>query len=59
MKRITTLLFLGSLLVLNVQAQHTDANIFGDVQAEGEHLPFATVYLDGTTTGTATDATGH
>ncbi|MEN8202970.1 MAG: TonB-dependent receptor [Bacteroidota bacterium] len=39
--------------------QHTDANIFGDVQSEGEHIPFATVYIKGTTIGTATDVTGH
>jgi len=39
--------------------QHTDANIFGDVQSEGEHLPFATVHIKGTTIGTTTDVTGH
>jgi len=39
--------------------QHTDANIFGDVQSEGEHIPFATVYIKGTSIGTATDVTGH
>lgn len=42
-----------------LKAQHTDANVFGDVQCEGEHIPFATVYLEGTTIGTATDHTGH
>jgi len=39
--------------------QHTDANIFGDVQCEGEHIPFATICIKGTTIGTATDPTGH
>ena len=39
--------------------QHTDANVFGDVQSEGEHIPFATIYIEGTTIGTATDITGH
>lgn len=39
--------------------QETDANIFGDVQSGGEHIPFATVYIEGTTIGTATDHTGH
>jgi len=42
-----------------LQAQHTDANIFGDVQSGGEHIPFATVHIEGSTIGTATDATGH
>ncbi len=42
-----------------VKAQHTDANVFGDVQCEGEHIPFATVYVEGTTIGTTTDHTGH
>ena len=40
-------------------AQHSDANVFGDVTCEGEHIPFATVYVEGTTIGTATDHTGH
>lgn len=44
---------------LNLQAQHSDANIFGDVQSQGEHIPFATVHIEGTTIGTATDITGH
>lgn len=39
--------------------QHTDANVFGDVQADGEHIPFATIYVEGTTIGTTTDITGH
>lgn len=37
----------------------TDANIFGDVQSEGEHVPFANVYLEDTGVGTTTDITGH
>lgn len=37
----------------------TDANIVGDVQSEGEHVPFINVTIDGTTIGTSTDATGH
>lgn len=42
-------------------AQHkkTDANIYGHVLAEGEHLPFATISIIGTTIGTTTDETGH
>ena len=42
-----------------VYGQHSDANVFGDVQSEGEHIPFATVYIEGTTIGTTTDNTGH
>ena len=61
MKRI---LHLGLVMVLlpfsiATRGQHTDANIFGDVQCEGEHIPFATVYVEGTTIGTTTDITGH
>ena len=44
------------------QAQErTDANIFGDVKSAvtNEHIPFATVYIEGTTIGTTTDETGH
>ena len=56
-KILLTLLLAVS--ALNLQAQHTDANIFGDVQSQGEHIPFATVHIEGTTIGTATDVTGH
>ncbi len=37
----------------------TDANVFGDVQSAGEHIPFVSIYLEGTTLGTTTDNTGH
>nr|WP_231496740.1 TonB-dependent receptor [Prevotella sp. 10(H)] len=39
----------------------TDANIIGHVidKKTGEHLPYITVALKGTTIGTTTDATGH
>jgi outer membrane receptor for ferrienterochelin and colicins len=53
------LIFIGTLLFMSTQAQHTDANIFGDVQCEGKHIPFASVYIEGTTIGTTTDETGH
>ncbi|MCK5693323.1 MAG: TonB-dependent receptor, partial [Bacteroidales bacterium] len=42
-----------------LSGQHSDANIFGDVQSEGEHIPFATIHIEGTAIGTATDVTGH
>lgn len=47
------------LFCLPGKSQHTDANIFGDVKSGGEHLPFATIYLEGTTLGTTTNETGH
>jgi outer membrane receptor for ferrienterochelin and colicins len=47
------------LFLLPSRSQHSDANIFGDVQSKGEHLPFATVHIEGTTIGTTTDVTGH
>jgi len=41
------------------KAQKTDANIFGDVQSLGEHVPFVNIYLEETGKGTTTDITGH
>jgi len=41
------------------QKDHTDANLIGHVTAKGEHLPFATILLENTMIGTATDETGH
>ena len=60
-------IYLGLLLffvttTINLQAQHlrTDANIVGHVvDAQGDHIPFATIILKNTTIGTATDETGH
>ena len=47
-------------LIAYTQKTKTDANIVGHVVNEqGEHIPFATVSLVGTTIGTATDKTGH
>lgn len=39
----------------------SDANVHGHVidARSGEHIPFATVSVEGTTIGTTTDATGH
>ncbi len=48
------------LFLFNIShAQLTDAMLVGDVQSEGEHVPFATVQIKGTTIGTVTDHTGH
>ncbi len=43
------------------QKQITDANINGHVvdASTGKHIPFATITLQGTTIGVATDGTGH
>lgn len=61
MKALHLLLLLSLFTITTsvLKGQHTDANIFGDVQSEGEHLPFATVYIKGTSIGTTTDVTGH
>lgn len=39
--------------------QKTDANVFGDVKSNGEHLSFVNVFVQGTSIGTSTDQTGH
>lgn len=48
------------LIVFSIHAySQTDANIVGHVVSNGEHLPFATISIQGTTIGTATDNSGH
>ncbi len=61
MKKIILMALLISTQILFAQTthQHTDANIIGDVQSEGEHLPFVNISVQGTTIGTVTDETGH
>lgn len=60
MKKILALLPLLLFAYLGfAQEKPSDANIVGDVQSEGEHLPFANVVIKGTTIGTTTDETGH
>jgi outer membrane receptor for ferrienterochelin and colicins len=59
MKRITLLFAFTTYLLTNTIAQKTDANIFGDVKSGGEHMPFVSIYLEGTAIGTTTDASGH
>ena len=43
------------------QAKPTDANLYGHIidLGTGEHIPYATVAIKGTTIGCAADATGH
>ena len=36
-----------------------DTMLFGDIVSNGQHIPFATIVVKGTTQGTAADATGH
>ena len=55
---LLTFLLLG-FVNLNAQKKNTDANLIGDVQCKGEHVPFINITIDGTTIGTTTDATGH
>jgi len=62
MKRICTLILLGLLLMIQVQAQEkTDAMLFGDVKSvtSKEHIPYVTILVKGTRFGTTTDETGH
>lgn len=37
----------------------TDANIVGHIVSNGEHIPFATIMVKGTTIGATSDETGH
>ena len=43
------------------KSKASDANIFGHIldASTGEHIPYATVAIKGTTIGCAADATGH
>lgn len=59
-KNFTIAVILLTLLnPLSAQKVKTDANIVGRITSDGEHIPFATVAIKGTTVGTATDETGH
>ncbi len=58
MKKILFLILFGIMVTLGF-AQHTDTNIFGDVQSKGEHLPFVSIYIKDSNKGKATDLTGH
>ncbi len=48
---------LSSLVI--AQNEKTDANVFGHVKSEGEHVPFANILVKGTNRGISTDETGH
>ena len=47
--------------IANAVVKATDANVYGHVKDKksGEHMPYVTIRLKGTTIGTTTDNTGH
>jgi len=62
MKRFNLYLTILLLLIIKISyadGNKTDANVIGHVLAKGEHLPFVTISVKGTTIGTTTDETGH
>lgn len=62
MNRLHIILTIFLLLFAQInfaQKIKTDANLVGHVVSSGEHIPFATVIVKGTTIGTTTDETGH
>ncbi len=64
MRTINILIAAFALTMINLYASdedHTDANVFGHVVSagDGEHIPFINVLIEGTRTGTITDASGH
>ncbi|RKD91830.1 TonB-dependent receptor [Mangrovibacterium diazotrophicum] len=52
-------IFITTTTSLWAQKAKSDSNIVGHVVSDGEHLPFVTVSISGTTIGTSTDETGH
>lgn len=53
--------FLIPFFALNTSGQNNDSNInlTGTIQSDGENIPFASIYIKGTTLGTVSDASGH
>jgi len=61
-KMVCTLILLAiNTFALSAQKRNSDAHVTGHVtdSETGEHLPFVTIAVKGTTQGTITDATGH
>ena len=56
---IIAIIFLLSANITFSQKERTDALIIGHVKNNGDHIPYATVLLKGTSIGTSTDFTGH
>lgn len=62
MKHIITLVFaMISLHHIHAGNKLSDSHISGHVidKSTGEHIPFMTIILEGTSHATTTDATGH
>lgn len=60
MRQISILIATALIVVNPLLAQkHTDAHLIGHILNGGEHIPFANVFLKGTTIGTSSDETGH
>ncbi len=62
MKRLNlylTILLLCIVQLIYADGEKTDANLIGHVVSKGEHIPFVTISIKGTTVGTTTDETGH
>lgn len=53
------LLFFFIQIKIFSQAPKTDANIVGHIVSKGQHLPFASISVKGTTIGIVSDQTGH
>lgn len=56
---ILSILLLTTTQIAFAQKIKTDANIVGHVISNGEHIPFATLSVKGTTIGITTDMSGH
>lgn len=57
---LTALLFIILSTYLMAQRDRTDANVFGHVvDSYGEHIPFSSIGVRGTTLGVTADETGH
>jgi len=58
---VVFILLLFNIVASYAQTRNSDAHITGHVidKSNGEHIPFATVAIKGTTIGVVTDVTGH
>lgn len=56
---LTTIAALSASSLVWSQKAQTDANVFGDVKSDGEHIPYANILVKGTNRGISTDETGH
>ena len=54
-----TTFFASSQMMAQMMFEKTDANVFGHVTSNNEHVPFANILVKGTNRGISTDETGH